>query len=293
MAPPIIAINSEASRLEQIEHYGGKNPAPAVLSVSDKVLTVKPPHVHLRNQWLLPWLLGISIGIFGFVDSYYKAWKAAESSDLRYVTGRMKAIPDYFDRGDNPVAAKIYNRVSSGYMPFKTYVYYRYNDIAYPERRLRGDIIFGSLLSIAFILLLYFNITFKRRAPLFFDRDKCIVYSWHKGKAWAQRYDKLDYWYNYQALYIRMRLPFKKDVLGWCRFAVQPTGINLYGGGKDVYETVLSCIVKFMADGREAVWHEDWQAKDNFFFFDDKKPKDFETQLEAILLEIDSETEAA
>lgn len=130
MTIPIISLSSRENELESLPHYGGKDPAPAVIQLNTSYLILKNPVVHLRNQWLLPWLISISIGCFSFIFDYYKTWKSTEDSEIEYVYFlKSKYGNNYFEVTDNEVRLETYARVKNGYMPFSTYVHYRYNDV--------------------------------------------------------------------------------------------------------------------------------------------------------------------
>ncbi|MEJ2074258.1 MAG: hypothetical protein P8X79_12450 [Reinekea sp.] len=73
---------------------------------------------------------------------------------------------------------EMYDSIENGKMSFKTYFHYHYYDTAYAERTRIGDIVLGSAIAIAIAIaiptLLISILSFRRRAPLYFDRDRGI-----------------------------------------------------------------------------------------------------------------------
>jgi hypothetical protein len=134
----------------------------------------------------------------------------------------------------------------------------------------------------------------KRRAPIHFDRDRQIIYTWRFGKVWAQHYKTLGYYYNSSVMFFYLRFldpDGEEKPLGFAQYQIQPSG-NPYSNPWSEQEPVLAAAVKFMELGQEAVWPNDWQGRKNFYFFDDKKPEDFDRQLALILQKIDEEKAA-
>lgn len=142
--------------LEAYRYCGVKPPLPTVL-LDGGVIGIKDAFSGLRTQFLLPWLLGIFYSLFWLGSEFYSDWKAMESSYVRMVESRQKYQGiDYFDEAPNPVDLKRYQRLNErGELPLSVYVYVRYNDTAFPERALKGDIIFGGGAVLSALLLIF------------------------------------------------------------------------------------------------------------------------------------------
>ncbi len=175
---------------------------------------------------------------------------------------------------------------SSGKMPLKNYVHIRYIRSAPAKRRLYGDIFMASFLGLGIPGLLIAILSFRRRAPLYIDREKNLVYTWRKGNVWAQHYDRLWYYENRHALVMVLYGYDKKGRFKPRRFVITPTG-NPFVGGPKVHGPVLVAIAHYMAKGRDAVWSEDWEGRQGWYLFNDDKPKDFDAQLERVLNKIE------
>jgi hypothetical protein len=53
--------------------------------------------------------------------------------------------------------------------------------------------------------------------------------------------------------------------------------------GDSLYRPVLGFLAKFMEKGRDAVWPSDWTGRRGFYFYEDKRPDDFDAQLTRVL----------
>ena len=276
-----------------------KAPRP-IISINNEYLVLSNSFVIIRNLFLIPALLSALYLCSTEVQEIYKGWKSSEVRTVDFIELRKKKYgSDYFDT--LPKSTKYrdrilykYNRLDErGELTFKQYIKDRHGSYAaYGDRNYRYDrnsiIFFGTTIP----LLLIWVIGFKRRAPLILDRKRRLLYTWSKGKVVAQRYDNLRALETPSFLAIMLRATVKKGKLGWGRFSVTPQGNTIYNS-KDSYQQILAYIVQFMEYGREHVLpaQTEWQGRKGWFFFEDKKPKDFEEQLTALLVRIDAATD--
>lgn len=279
---------------------GNKVPRP-IISISNEFLVLSNSFVIIRNLFLIPALIAVLYLCITEIQDVHKSWKASEKSTRDFIiSSKGHYGDDYFE--NLPVNAKYrdiilyqFNRLDDfGNLTFDQFLTDRYGDKLYEfgdwsRRHDRNSIIFfGTTIP----LLLIWAIGFKRRAPLIFDRKRRLLYTWSKGNVVAQRYDNLRVLETPSFLAIMLRATVKKGKLGWGRFSVTPQGNTIYNS-KDSYQQVLAYIAQFMEYGREHVLPEqtEWQGHKGFFFFEDKKPEDFEEQLEALLVRIDAATD--
>jgi hypothetical protein len=276
-----------------------KVPRP-VISINYEFLTLSNSFVIIRNLFIIPALFSVLYLFIVEVRDVYETWKASEKNAIYFIESRkMDYGDDYFK--SIPISEKRkesilyrYNRINqAGALSFEQFLTDRYEgyyvDGDGSRRHDRNSIIFfGTTIP----LLLLWVIGFKRRAPLIFDRKRRLLYTWSKGNVVAQRYDNLRALETPSFLAIMLRATVKKDALGWGRFSVTPQGNTIYNS-KDSYQQILAYIVQFMEYGREHVMpaQTQWQGRKGFFFFEDKKPADFEEQLLALLVRIDAATD--
>ena len=166
-------------------------------------------------------------------------------------------------------------------MPFKIYWHLRYYESAAAERFRRGDIVLAIFYSISIPGLLILALRIRRRAPLYFDRENGILYSWYNGKARANYYDDLWVYQNVRAtsfcFYTLDNNQLKRQF-----FTLQTSG-NPFVNSIEMAEPILAFIAQFMDRGRDAILDHDWEGRRGFFFFEHKKPADFDQQLQKIL----------
>ncbi|MCJ8351185.1 hypothetical protein [Moritella sp.] len=276
-----------------------KVPRP-IISISNEFLVLSNSFVIIRNLFLIPALLSVLYLCVSEIEDIYQNWKASEKNAIEYIGFKKSTYgDDYFDK--LPVGTKYrdiilyqYGRIDeNNKLTFEQFLTDRYEgyyvDGDGSRRHDRNSIIFfGTTIP----LLVIWVIGFKRRAPLIFDRKRRLLYTWSKGKVVAQRYDNLRALETPSFLALMLRATTKKGALGWGRFSVTPQGNTIYNS-KDSYQQILAYIVQFMEYGREHVMPEQtqWQGRKGWFFFEDKKPEDFEDQLAALLVRIDAATD--
>lgn len=271
-----------------------KKPTPPTLSISGSILAFKDNYVSLRNMFFIPWMLGMVAVLCLQGNDVYRSWKAAEKNKLRYMDSEIaEQGEDYLKRTQDPIVLKYVDVFEGRTLPFMDYMTkMRYSNefYAYPDRTRQTDILM-TFIPIAILLFLgIWSVSMRRHAPLYFDRQRRIVYSWRFGEVWAQRYENLEYFSNFQSLFIYLRRldPKDEDERPWLvSFPLQPSG-NPLMNPRILQENVLMAIVKFMEQGRDSVWPEDWQGRPSFYFRTDQKPKDFDRQLALILKKIDA-----
>ncbi len=277
-------LSQEQDKLLQEETFRLDNPLPPIGEVTKQQLGLRTSWGVLREMFLLPWLLALIVVLWWWSDDIYQTWKSTEETALRFIEVRKKKYGnDYFEWIDDPVVIGMYNDINeNGVMPLKKYLNIRYVDSVGAKRRLHRDIFMASFLGIGIPGLFIAILSFRRRAPLYVDREKRLVYTWRKGHVWAQHYDRLWYYENRHALVMVLYGYDKKGRFKPRRFVITPTG-NPFVGGPKVHGPVLAAIAHYMAKGRDAVWSEDWQGREGWYLFNDDKPKDFDAQLQKVL----------
>lgn len=269
-----------------------------IISVDDDFLVLKNSFAIIRNLFLIPALIYVLFQCKTEVDNIYTEWKVSETDAIDLIASvKAQYGDDYFDtipKYEKRKGTEVYRYIiinNEGRLTFDRFLMERYRGKSfgwenyYSRHDINSIIFFGTTIPI----LLIWVIRFKRRAPLIFDRKRRLLYTWSKGDVVAQRYDNLRVLETSSFLAIMLRAPVKKGKLGWGRFSVSPQGNTIYNSHES-YQSILAYIVQFMEYGREHVMPEQtqWQGRKGWFFFEDKKPKDFEEQLTALLVRIDA-----
>jgi len=260
----------------------GKPPRP-VVQVSNTQCALDNMGASIRNLFLIPWMIGLIITCYANVENHIKGWKGKERSAVRYIASTKRMFGDnFFERTEDPVELRMFRRIKNGVMPYRRYLEYRYNETTAGKKFLVIDITLLILYGLVMPSLMIWIIRWPQLAPLYFDRERQLLYSWRKGKVWAARYGAVRVHKNFQGFYFHMHYFNKKGKFGKRVFAIQPSGNPLYNTN---IQPFLAFISQFMAYGKEHVYpgQGDYMARRHFHFFKDKKPDDFEKQLDAVL----------
>lgn len=148
-------------------------------------------------------------------------------------------------------------------------------------------LIFGAVTSMTGYII------FLRPLPvLVFDREKKYVYSYLKGKVSADRYDYIEY--GHAPIMLAFRLYSINSENGelqeemFLPYASAMSNLN-FNTNKEA-NIFISFVNTFMREGRDAVIEHDYkQPKPLLLLSRNKLPKDFEAQIEAILMKRDEE----
>jgi hypothetical protein len=313
---PNAALNAKLFKLTLQQHdllqeriERSEKPPQPIGEINHERVGIRTSFGNLRTLFLLPWLLGICLSLYWAVNDFYEAWKSTERAHLRFIEiSKKKYGDDHFDKlrayierktsdpafepdmyfNMDKAGLEMYDYIENGKMSFKTYFHYHYYETAYAERTRIGDIVLGSAIAIAIPTLLISILSFRRRAPLYFDRDRGIVYTWRKGRVWAQYYDHFIYYTSYVSMDTALFAFDKHNTFKIKIFVVTPSG-NPFFNSEDAYRKVLAYITQFMTQGRDAVSDKDWIGRKGWYLFTDKKPADFDEQLHAVLTHIKTE----
>ena len=127
---------------------------------------------------------------------------------------------------------------------------------------------------------------------LIFDREKKYVYSYLKGKVSADRYEYIEYGHAPIMLAVRLySINTENGELQEEMFLPYTSAkSNLNFNTANEANIFVSFVNTFMREGREAVMDSDYkQPKPLLLLSRNKLPKDFEAQIEAILIKRDEE----
>ena len=123
----------------------------------------------------------------------------------------------------------------------------------------------------------------RRRAEIYFDRERRIVYSWRFNLVLATTFDELGIIEDIRGLQLVLCGENAKDDYGWRRILIQPTTQPFFNRVAE-NKYLLAAIVKFMEHGREAIIIGDsFRRPPTWSLFVDRRPRNFETRLQGIL----------
>ena len=277
-------------------------PPSPIMEVSDRYLKVELDRSVMRNWGLMAGLITFLVLGYGYVSDFHKSWKGSERGTLDFIDTKKEHYGDnYFQTTKKEFPLARYNEIGDDLvLSFDEYLWgVRYHESHWGDKRLNSDIFKISFLILGISILSFIIIRFKRLAPLIFDRERKILYTWRSGKVWVQRFEDLEYQEHLQGMFIPLAtVPSKPEkdkktiperAVGWPVFRVMPHG-NIYVNDMADYRAVLVFITQFMEYGCEHVsptikpYSRD---RYDFLFFEDIKPEDFDEQLEDLLDRID------
>lgn len=262
-----------------------EDPLDPIVSVDDKVLTVRTGYHNRRDAILIPLIL-----VFSFLSIYmlndlvpdfdYEKKDAHETLEFVAQQRALKNPMPYINSLEK-YANTILNE--NGEVTWSTYLKGREVE-GELEYFMIGVLFFCFLLFVSIVTWLLFLLK-PRDAEVYFDRERQIVYSWRHGRVGAAYFDKMGLIESPSGINIVLQFENKKQK-GYCPMAI--FGIDT---GKLAFHTEadttypLAQILAFMDHGKEAVITvPSFKRKPaKLFWRIDPKPENFEARVDAAL----------
>ena len=254
-----------------------------IMSVDDNVLSIRNAAHNIRLIYFLPWVIGLWL-CFIWIYNDIKPGK----TETNYAVHRIAII----DEGGRTVDSNEYNLHVSmlgeeGKVTWATYVQaiMKYGDESDKKYLIQQLIILG-VLAFVTILFTFLLIRFPRLADIYFDRKRGIVYTWRFGKIAACRFENLGFREDKIGLTLFLYGESKKHQSGYwpTLFGLQPTG-KAHMNSEDDNTFLMAQLFAFMDKGKKAVITGEsfYRPQPKTYLYQDKKPKDFDSRLAAIL----------
>ncbi|CDG16557.1 hypothetical protein [Xenorhabdus doucetiae] len=260
--------------------------------IDDKKCEIKYGENNYRVKILLASLAGFVLGFCFFIDDYIPSWKANEKSYLEIVSLiKDRYGEDFYLNPKLPVYNKAYEYIADAEsISFSQYFHIRYTDSGfYSKSSVRKALLLDGgffLFSITMILIhLWVLSLLLKISPLVIDREKQLFYTWRRGKMYVARYSQVDVINLYDVLYLRVYGFDKNNQLMIYDF--EPRIPNLID---DIISKkyLLAFVAKYLIQGKESVSSVDFKRQSPIFpLCKNPKPTDWETQITAILAELD------
>ncbi|EPJ45396.1 MAG: hypothetical protein OFPII_27600 [Osedax symbiont Rs1] len=258
--------------------------------INGKLFAIRECNIKFRNAFVIPWAIAWVVLSGLFIDEFMTDKRKAESSNLHFIEGsKADNGADYFEWPENKDMKRRWVLPFGNDLKLSYYEYInnlRYDNPNFAFKRKLMDISKLIIFGLGTPLLLIWAIGFRRRALVYFDRERRIVYSWRFGKVYAQHFDKLAIIENKHGLHIALCGANASNYQHWHRFIIQPTGNIVYNQPED-NKPLLLLISRFMDQGQHSVVAQDYHRKKVISLLHDKQPKDFETTLTGILDNLD------
>ncbi|MDC9614673.1 hypothetical protein PSI19_12515 [Xenorhabdus khoisanae] len=265
-------------------------------SIDDNQCTLRNAQRLARAIVFFPLLIGVLLVFYHNVVSFVAQKERSEVNILDWVElvreeyGEefylRKDLPDYMEN-----ARFIGNDKT---VSFWKYLYYRYNYYHASTKFLITDFLRFSFLLAFSLYLIHRCFFWKLQAPLFIDRDRQLFFSWHKGKVYAARYSQVgisnqtDPMKIVHLMGLALYTLDDNNTLARRAFQMCLSYGSLWGFNTKLrQDEAHAFIVKYLVQGKDAVAATDYKRFPALFLFKDKKPTDFEEQLERILTELD------
>ncbi|MCW8349245.1 hypothetical protein MD535_25005 [Vibrio sp. ZSDZ65] len=262
-----------------------EDPLDPIVSVDEKVLTVRTGYHNRRNTIIIPLML-----LFTFMPLYmFYDWLPDFESRQEYAykalasIERQKALKQlrYGAEETERYARALLNE--NGEVTWATYL--RAKEVeGRLERFLESFVMIGSFLLFGIALWLLFLLK-PRDAEVYFDRERQIVYSWRHGRVGAAYFDKMGLIENQVGINIVLQYE-NKNQKGYRPMAIVGIDTGKLGFHTEADTTYpLAQILAFMDHGKEAVITVPSFNREpaKLFWRVDPKPENFEARVDAAL----------
>ena len=260
-------------------------PPEPIMTITEDTMTVQDASLRGRNIFLLPLMLAFWCSLFLGAHMALSDKDAFEDTNNYMISLSKKKYGDnYFQTTDNAFAIKMYSWTGDdGKVSWSEYLKYRYySDDGYSYLILGFALFLLNLFAALFFT--YKVLFFPVFPPIFFDRRRQIVYTWHQGTVMGCHFKHLGIGENAFGVKLFMlgEHPTKED--GLYARQIWPTSSALLTQ-TDVTTYLLAVILKYMAEGpNELLTGQEFHRQTQpIGLIKDKKPADFDTRLEAVL----------
>ncbi|MEG0231426.1 MAG: hypothetical protein RR680_05485 [Hafnia sp.] len=232
-------------------------------------------------RWIIfiPWCLGLLVSACNFTDDFISDWHQCEKRVIHLINNVddvefLRELKKYIGN-DNK-------------QNFKEYLSYRYNEYAYGEEYLVSDILMVIFHVILIPLCFYAAFLSKQKAPLTLIRDRQLFITWINGNAFVARYSQVGVVETHQAVSLIL-YGLNKDKRIIKTAFVLPTNPTFIMSSSQGRKDLLAFITKYMVWGLSAVASTEYERNMPYYLRKDKKPDDFEQQVDEILAVLDKQ----
>ncbi|MDE1475636.1 hypothetical protein [Xenorhabdus bovienii] len=247
--------------------------------------------IRARKEVIIPVFVGFMLGFCFFINNFFKVWKANEEDYLWFLKDAKESYGEQFYLNPNaPAYNKSLQIISDDKkVSLLEYLYIKYSkDSFYGEERARRYLIidasFGLFFLSANILIISIFLRLRKPANFIIDHERRLFYTWKKGKVYVSRYKELGVAFANNILHFKCYGLNEKNELTYQFFIPY---LSLFNSDEDkIY--ILAFMSKYLLQGKEAVSSVDFKRQDRLPWFRKQiKPTDLETQITAILAELD------
>ena len=248
----------------------------------------------IRVAVILPFILIITINLFQFISNIYVDWNKCEEQQSSEILRAIKYIAENKSNLSSQEEQIINNRIlelrsftdNNLNMSLNDYLYYRYNIYAYGRKYFWNDIVHIIYYSIFIPILLYVFFLIKEKPPLILINNRKIFVTWVEGKVYVARYSQIGVIETASNITMVLYGLKNKNKLVKNIFILYANPLIIFSTEKQ-RKDLLAFITKYMVWGLSAVASTEYERNMPYYLRKDKKPDDFEQQVDEILAVLD------
>ncbi|PHM50797.1 hypothetical protein [Xenorhabdus miraniensis] len=270
-------------------------------SIDDNQCALRNTQRFARVIVFFPLLICMVMFFHHHISNFIEERKNDEANILKWVQiVREEYGEDFYMRKDIPDNIENARFIGNDkIIPLWKYLYYRYNYYYASTKFLITDFLLLSFLLASSIYLIHRCFFWKLQAPLFIDRNRQLFFSWYKGKVYAARYSQVgisnqtDPMKIVHLMGLALYTLDDNNTLARRAFQMCLSYGSLWGFNTKLrQDEAHAFIVKYLVQGKDAVAATDYKRFPALFLRKDKKPADFDDQLEHILAALDKQDRA-
>ncbi|MDX7998579.1 hypothetical protein FE394_05085 [Xenorhabdus sp. Reich] len=283
----LLAIPLEKKSQEDLKSYLPLH------SIDDNQCALRNQQRLARAMLVLPMLIGMLLALYVSIQNFIEYRKGNEKFIMNMVEiARRELGNDFFLREKLPGYAEKLRAIGyDNHISFKKYMHFRYNYYKNGTRTFINDVVHFGLLTSLCLLFIYLCFFHPLSPPIFIDRKRQLLFSWHRGKVYAARYPHvgISLFGGAGVKAMGLGLYTLDGHHSLARRAFQPC-ISILAGiiTKQQQDEVLAFTIKYLLEGKEAVAATNFARFPVLFWRRDKKPADFDAQLTRILARLDA-----
>ncbi|ANC40317.1 hypothetical protein A6V27_08100 [Hafnia alvei] len=264
-------------------------------SINNRICKFRSGLQMLRWIIFIPWFLGLIVSFTWFSTNFYDNWISEENriiSEIEYINNTKYPVTNswgevFEQKYGNDRKKELIKYIGNDMtMSLMEYIEYTLKVYLYGKE----DLIVNFSMLIFYLssipLCFYAAFLSKQKAPLTLIRDRQLFITWINGKAFVARYSQVGVVETHQAVSLIL-YGLNKDKRIIRTAFVLPTNPTFIMSSSQGRKDLLAFIAKYMVWGLSAVASTEYERNMPYYLRKDKKPDDFEQQVDEILAVLD------
>ena len=266
-----------------------EEPLEPFMRVTDDILCVREHRYNIRSVYIIPFVIAWWIILIYTVNGI-----GLNSASINTGMERLVQYEEMEDEGRyfSNYKARNYNYYKVIFGEEKNYSFFRFIKAVYLyggegiREHVKDMLIITSIIVVITLYITFFLIKSPRPADIYFDRRRKIVYTWVLGRLAACRFENLGFLERSTGVIFYLYGDKRNDHGNYdlIRMKVQPTG-GVILNSEEGNNYFLQQIFNFMEFGKSSLitGGSFKRSQPKTYFFNDKKPEQFEERLKDIL----------